>query len=139
MKKIKIGYCIVFIIILCLVIFYFPISIENINIFSKKSLQSIYINNYTYKNKYNVSQINDKETIDEFIKFLYQIKVQRRLNNKISRYKHDENGEYNIIIIDENNSSIKVVLYNSNYVELNYRLYKVIGNIDYNLLISFIE
>ncbi len=80
MKKVKIGYCIVFITIifvLCLFVFYFPISIENINVFSNKSLQSIYINNYAYKNKYNVSEINDKETIDEFIEFLNQIKIQR--------------------------------------------------------------
>jgi len=139
MNKVKIGYCVVFIIILCLVVFYFPISIENIKVFNNLSIQSIYINNYTYNNKYNDSEIDDKETIDEFIKFLNNIKIQRRLNSKISSYKHNKNGEYNIIITDENKSSTDVILYNKDYIEINGKLYKVTGSIDYNILNSFIK
>lgn len=139
MNKVKIGYCIVFIIILCLVVFYFPISIENIKVFNNLSIQRIYINNYTYNNKYNASEIDDKETIDEFIKFLNRIKIQRRLNSKISSYKHNKNGEYNIIITDENKSSTDIILYNKDYIEINGKLYKVTGSIDYNILNSFIK
>jgi len=139
MNKVKIGYYVVFIIILCLVVFYFPISIENIKVFNNLSIQSIYINNYTYNNKYNDSEIDDKETIDEFIKFLNNIKIQRRLNSKISSYKHNKNGEYNIIITDENKSSTDVILYNKDYIEINGKLYKVTGSIDYNILNSFIK
>ncbi len=139
MNKVKIGYYVVFIIILCLVVFYFPISIENIKVFNNLLIQSIYINNYTYNNKYNDSEIDDKETIDEFIKFLNNIKIQRRLNSKISSYKHNKNGEYNIIITDENKSSTDVILYNKDYIEINGKLYKVTGSIDYNILNSFIK